>query len=163
MPLIDIHELRDLFSYDPETGHVHWIAPGKGRIKKKEAGTIASNGYVGILIHGKRCYAHRIAWALHHGAWPDKQIDHVNGDKTDNRICNLRLATNSENGKNYGINKSNTSGAKGVFWCKETQKWRAIIKVNGRSICKGRYADKNAAIAARQMAEIEYFGEWRRA
>ena len=160
--MIDIQELKELLRYDLETGQVHWIAPGKGRIKKKGAGAVTSTGYVGILIYGKRYYAHRIAWALHYGSWPDQQIDHVNGTKTDNRICNLRLATNAENGKNYGANKLNTSGVKGVSWCKSTQKWRALIKVNGKSLCRGRYADKNAAIAARQMAEIEHFGEWRR-
>jgi hypothetical protein len=160
---MDIQEIRNLFRYEPETGNIYWIAFGKGRIKKKAAGTVTKSGYVGILINGDRYYAHRLAWALHHGAWPEDQIDHINGIKTDNRISNLRMATNSQNGKNYGFNKSNTSGVKGVSWCKQTQKWRACIKINGKAINKGRFDNKNDAITARQNAEIEYFGEWRRA
>jgi hypothetical protein len=160
--MMDASQLKELFKYDPDTGEIHWIALGKGRVKKRAAGTITQSGYVGILIDGDRYYAHRIAWALHHGAWPDRQIDHINGIKTDNRISNLRLATNSENGKNYGLNKSNTSGVTGVSWCKQTQKWRAVIKVNGKQLNKGRYSDKDTAIAVRKAAEIEHFGEWRR-
>ena len=120
------------------------------------------SGYIGVLIGGKRYLAHRIAWALTYKTWPEQQVDHINGIKTDNRIGNLRLATNAQNGKNYGVNKSNTSGIKGVSWCKQTQKWRAMIKVDGRSVCKGRYADKQDALTARHAAEVEHFGEWRR-
>ena len=160
--MFDNQKLKALFKYDAETGGIYWIAFGKGKIKKKPAGTVTSAGYVGILIDGKRYLAHRIAWALVHGSWPEQQIDHINGIKTDNRIENLRSATNAQNGKNYGANKTNTSGIKGVSWCKQTQKWRAMIKVDGKSICKGRYFDKRDALIARQAAEIEHFGEWRR-
>jgi hypothetical protein len=160
--MTDAQAIKAMFKYDAVTGNIYWVAVGKGKIKKKPAGTVTSTGYVGILIEGKRYLAHRIAWALAYGSWPEQQIDHINGIKTDNRIENLRLATNAQNGKNYGANKTNTSGIKGVSWCKQTQKWRAMIKVNGKSICKGRYIDKQDALMARHAAEIEYFGEWRR-
>jgi hypothetical protein len=151
-----------MFRYEPDTGSIYWTALGKGKIKKKPAGTVTHAGYVGILIDGKRYHAHRIAWALHNGAWPDDQIDHINGNKLDNRIDNLRPATNSQNGKNLKLSIANTSGHTGVTWCKTLEKWRAVIKVDGKQINCGRYACKNDAINARKSVEIKYFGEWSR-
>lgn len=157
-----IEELRSLFRYEPETGDLYWVAEGKGRIKKKPAGTKLNNGYMGVLIGGKRYYSHRVAWALHTGAWPEDQIDHINGVKTDNRIENLRAATNNENGKNYGFNSRNTSGVKGVYYDKENAKWMAQIKVDGRSIKLGRFREFDDAVAARKVAEDKHFGGWKR-
>jgi len=159
---IAVEELKTKFRYEPETGHIYWVEPGKGKIKKKPAGTKMSTGYIGVLIKGKRYLAHRIAWALHHGAWPDDQIDHINGDKTDNKISNLREATNSQNGKNYGFNCANTSGVKGVSWCKDTEKWRAVIRSEGKARNLGRYDNLEDAVLARKKAEQQYFGEWGR-
>jgi HNH endonuclease len=155
-------DIRNLFSYNSQTGAIFWVARGRGRIKKKPAGTVISTGYIGVLVNGKRYLAHRIAWFLHFGEWPIDQINHINGIRTDNSILNLRLATNAQNGKNYGNNKSNKSGFKGVSWCKYTGKWRSTIKVDGKTLDKGRYSDINDAIFARGKAEIEHFGEWRR-
>lgn len=160
---LTVEEIKSKFRYEPDTGHIYWIEPGKGKIKKKPAGTKTHTGYIGILIDGKRYLSHRLAWTLYYGQWPSDQIDHINGDKTDNRIHNLRDATNAQNGKNYGFNKSNTSGIKGVSWCKNTGRWRALIKVNHKSKCLGRYDTKEQAAKVRQMAEEKYFAEWRRA
>ena len=159
---MNINELKSLLSYEPDTGVIRWIAKGKGRIKKKEAGTLLHSGYAGICIGPKRWQSHRIAWALHYGEWPKDQIDHINGIRTDNRICNLREASNAQNGKNLGLSKANTSGHKGVCFDKQTSKWRAIIKVNFKQINIGRYADLQDAIDARIAAEQQYFGEWNR-
>ena len=159
---IAVEELKIKFRYEPDTGHIYWAEPGKGKIKKKPAGTVMSTGYIGVLIEGKRYLAHRIAWALHHGAWPDDQIDHINGDKTDNRISNLREATNAQNGKNYGFNRANTSGVKGVSWCKDTGKWRAVIRYEGASKSLGRYDTVEQAALVRKKAEDKYFGAWGR-
>lgn len=155
-------QVASLFRYDPETGYLYWVAPGRGRIKKKPAGTKLSTGYVGVVIGPKRYLAHRIAWFLHYGRWPKDQIDHINGDKTDNRIANLREATNSQNGKNLKLSARNTSGVSGVHFDRWSERWRAVIKVEGKNICLGRWADKSAAIAARKAAEAKYFGEWAR-
>ena len=154
-----IQELQSLLKYDPETGHIYWIAKGRGRIKKKEAGTQEINGYRGILIKGKRIRSHIIAWALYNGKYPENQIDHINGVKSDNRICNLREATNSQNGKNLPIKKNNTSGYPGVYF--RCGKWRVQIKVDYQSISLGTYFNFNDAIEARKMAEVKYYGEWR--
>ena len=158
---ITIQELQALLKFDPETGLLFWIAPGKGRIKKKAAGTLEHNGYIGIVVHGKRIRAHILAWALYHKEWPKNQIDHHNRIKTDNRIINLREADNSQNGKNLSLKINNTSGHSGVSWDKSNKKWRASIKVNYKQIYLGRYDTIEEAIEARKQAEIKYFGEWR--
>lgn len=160
--ILPIETLQRLFRYEPETGNVYWVAEGKGRIKKKAAGTVVKAGYIGIMIDGKRYYAHRIAWALHHGKHPIDQLDHINGIKTDNRIVNLRQASNLQNGKNIKTKRNNTSGYSGVVFCKQTGKWRVMIKVNSKSIHFGRYKNLYDAVAIRKKAEIQYFGEWRR-
>lgn len=159
-PTLDV--LQSLFRYDPNTGDIFWIASGKGKIKKKAAGTQELSGYKGIVVNGKRIRAHIIAWALYHNKWPDDQLDHINGVKSDNRIANLREATNSQNGKNLKIKSNNTSGTTGVGYDKINDKWRATIKVDGKQKNLGRYLNIEDAIFVRKQAEIKYFGEWRR-
>jgi hypothetical protein len=158
--ILPIETLQRLFRYEHETGNVYWIAEGKGRIKKKAAGTVVKAGYIGIMIDGKRYYAHRIAWALHHGKHPTDQLDHINGIKTDNRIVNLREATNSQNGKNLSLNKNNKTGYSGV--CFKSNAWTAYIKVDYTNLYLGRFAKKEDAIAARLKAEQEFYEEWKR-
>lgn len=87
-------------------------------------------------------------------------IDHVNGDPSDNRLCNLREATKSQNMMNVGKIKSNTSGVRGVGWSKISQKWRAYICVNKRNIHLGLFDDIEDAKAARFKAVIKYHGEF---
>jgi hypothetical protein len=159
---MNINELKSLLSYQPDTGAIYWIAKGKGMIKKKAAGTLLHSGYIGICIGAKRWQAHRIAWALHYGKWPKDQIDHINGTKTDNRICNLREATNSQNGKNLGLSKANKSGVKGVCFENYTQRWKASIKVENKTISLGRFNSIEDAAIARKLAEQYYFKEWNR-
>lgn len=159
---MNIDALKSLLRYDPDTGLIYWIAKGKGMIKKKAAGTLLHSGYLGICIGPKRWQAHRIAWALHHGDWPKDQIDHINGIKTDNRACNLREATNSQNGKNLGLSKANLSGIKGVSFETYTGRWKATIRVDGKSISIGRFESIEKASLARKIAEQKYFKEWNR-
>lgn len=159
---MNINVLKSLFKYDPDTGLIYWIAKGKGMIKKKAAGTFLSNGYVGICIGSKRLFAHRIAWALHNNEWPKDQIDHINGIRTDNRISNLRQATNSQNGKNLKLSKANKSGVKGVCYETFTKRWKASIRVDRKCISIGRFANIEDAIQARKLAEQKYFKEWNR-
>jgi len=135
----------------------------KGAFKswdKKYSGELAFTatnvaGYATGTIFTRQYLAHRVAWAITNGEWPKDQIDHINHDKTDNRISNLRDVTQTENQKNASVRKDNTSGVVGVNWSKQLSKWRARISVSGRNKCLGYFSDKKDAVAARAGAEIE--------
>ena len=159
---MNIEDLNRQLRYDPDAGHLYWIEPRKGRQRECPAGTVTSSGYIGVMIGEKRHYAHRICWAIVHGAWPKDQIDHINGNKTDNRLVNLREASNAQNGKNLKLSSANTSGVTGVVFCKETGKWRSVIKVDGKTIHLGRWPTIETAAKVRREAEIRYFKEWMR-
>ncbi len=142
--------LKELVDYNPNTGEFRWKTE-VGNI----AGYIRSNGYVRIELDRKSYLAHRLVWLYVHGKWPIG-IDHINHDKTDNRIENLREVTRAENQKNLPVFKNNTSGVPGVSWSKSSKKWQANIKTEGKVIYLGLFQDKNEAIKAREEAKIKY-------
>lgn len=161
LPTIDY--LRKRLRYEPETGKLFWFAcddmpqKWKTRYSHKEAFVTSNgNGYLTGVINYKRFYAHRVAWVLHHGEWPIDDIDHINGVQSDNRICNLRAATKTENMHNRSMQSNNTSGACGVYWDKIAKKWVARIKINGRNKNLGRFDSIDEATTARAKANIEY-------
>ena len=131
---------------------------GKGDI----AGAINKCGYRHIKIDGHVYYAHRLAWLHFHGRWPDDMIDHINGDRADNRICNLREATNSQNMQNTGKPSTNKSGHKGVCWDKCRQKWAVEIRINGYKIHLGRFYTIENALAHYAQANARYHGSFGR-
>jgi hypothetical protein len=150
--------LREHLHYDPETGSIVWK---HGTSDKRPAGrpafyTKALTGYLIGSFKYRRFLAHRVAWALHYGNWPLGQIDHINGDRTDNRIANLRDVTNRENGMNMRRGKGNKSGRVGVSWDAVTRKWRASIFIEGRCINLGRYAEFEEACRVRAEAERQH-------
>ena len=149
-----------LLDYDPRTGCLTWkIDRGRGVCAGDSAGWVSQpSGYRMLRINGRPHMAHRVAWLLNYGEWPGDQIDHINGDRGDNRIANLRLATNSENAKNRKIQSNNRSGVAGVCWHRRGKKWVAQIRVNGRRRHLGYFVTKHEAIAARRQAEAQYFG-----
>ena len=120
-----------LWDYCPETGQLTWkISPARS----VQAGSVAgkpSFGYVLIGYKGFLYMAHRLAWLYCHGAFPKKFLDHIDGDRANNRIANLREATSAENGQNRRLQSNNTSGYPGVF--KHHGKWVARIKVDGKT------------------------------
>ena len=117
-----------------------------------------ANGYCATYINGKCVPIHRLITNAPKG----KVVDHINGDKKDNTISNLRICDKSQNAFNTGLNSNNTSGVKGVWYRKDTNKWVAEIKVNGKKKSLGCYAEKEDAIRVRKEAEIEYAKEFRR-
>ena len=119
-------------------------------------------GYNVIAIDQKIFNAHQIAWYLFYGEWTSDGIDHRNTCKSDNRITNLRLASNSENHANVSLTAANTSGRKGVTWNKKCGKWHAQIKVNGKNKYLGLYSNIDEAHNAYVLAANENFGEFAR-
>lgn len=149
--------LKTLLNYDPDTGIFTWLV-SSGRSK---AGAVAGSlnhgdGYWQIHINNKRYKNHRLAWLYVHGTFPSDQLDHINRVRTDNRLCNLRMSTQSENMQNISIRKDNTSGHAGVSWRKDAQKWHARISLNYKRIDLGYFTDLAEAIAARKAAEPKY-------
>ena len=135
--------------YDPTTGKF-W----------REAGCASSSGYRQIWFDGKQQMEHRVAWFLHYGVWPDKQINHINGIRSDNRISNLRLSTNSENMYNRAKPKNNASGFKGVSWNQKRQKWQVSITYRRVTQSLGAFTNLEDAAAAYQRAALHYHGEF---
>ena len=148
--------LAEFLSYDCDTGIFTWKKrPPRSRIKPK-VGTVHRNGYICIRILGKRYYAHRLAWLLHHGTWPDQEVDHMNGVRTDNRICNLRLLPSGLNVQNMRRpSKRSTTGLLGVSVCKKNGTFRAHIGVNGKTLALGYYKTPELAHEAYVLAKRE--------
>jgi len=151
-----IEKLKEYLDYDPETGnfiwkvHTGWASPGK------PAGCKTKKGYIQIGISLKSYYAHKLAWLFVHGKYPKGEIDHINGNKADNRITNLRDVTVKENQRNASLRKDNSSGFVGVCFYKKTGEWCAYIKVDGKRIHLGNFVDKELAILARKKANKKY-------
>ena len=157
--MITVQELLDLFHYDPDTGHLIWKVSLARRIKVDSiAGCKSTDGRILIGIRGRLYKAHRIIWAMVTGKWPEKHVDHINNDPSDNRWINLRLATQSENMRNMKATKANTSGVKGVSWQKNSSKWRAYVILDGKQYHLGLFDDKENAIKARKEAADRLHG-----
>lgn len=150
--------LMEVAEYNPETGIFHRTATLSSRAKKGEAlGSPHSAGYLECRIDGVRYYLHRLAWFYIHGAWPTGEIDHINRDKLDNRIANLRDATHQVNNINKGLMANNTSGHSGVYYQKRSKSFRAQIMINRKMISLGGFKTKEEAVKARLSAEEKYF------
>lgn len=153
--------LKDNFNYDQKTGLF---------VRTKKTGTNTKigiplvwnkgNGYIFFSVQNKLQLAHRMAWLYIYGEIPLMNIDHINGNKSDNRITNLRMANQSQNTANSCLSKLNTSGAKGVFWLKDAKKWRASVMVNYKFITLGRFDNIDDAIKAREVGAKKYFGDF---
>lgn len=162
-------QVRTILDYDRNTGQFRrraCAAQGKAwnaQWANRAAGYIGGHGYIYICVFSQCFPAHRIAWLLVYGEWPTDQIDHINGDRKDNRISNLRLATNAQNAANSRRRAHNTSGFKGAFFHKRRNRWMAQIGVNGRQFHLGYFDTPEAAHAAYCEAAREHYGEFARA
>lgn len=157
---ISIDQLREWLSYEPETGAIVWRVKRCGRAQTANAvRTPDSHG-----VDRRPYRLHTVAWALYHGEWPPAgmEIDHINLCKTDNRICNLRLATKMQQRGNTAKLPNRSSRYKGVSWEKSRGMWRAAIEFSGRRMFLGRFNDEHEAHLAYCRAADEFFGEFAR-
>lgn len=160
-PDFDQLYLKSILHYDPDTGIFTWLAALSDRIRVgNHAGYRRPDGYLLIRINKQTYRAHRLAWMYVHGRWPTNQIDHINCDPRDNRIVNLREATQSQNNMNVGARRTNTSGYKGVSWHKAHNKWRAVIQVNGKHKHLGLFATAEEAAAVHDATAKAIYGEF---
>ena len=136
--------LHQLFEY--RDGALYWKVTRPHVYIGKEAGCVGDRGYSRIVINNKMYRTHRIIFLMHHGYLPT-EIDHIDGDKLNNKIENLRAANRSQNLLNKKISNKNTSGVKGVSWCKERNKWEVQMYVNGTKKFVGRFDDLDVAKA----------------
>jgi hypothetical protein len=144
--------LRRTLSYDTETGDWKWRISAGTRKEGAPAGNKRPEGYRYIKINRRLYRTSRLAWLYVTGAWPKFEIDHINGDPSDDRWSNLRPATHAQNSKNRKLNVNNSSGYKGVFLNKG--RWRAVINSDGQRYHLGYFATQaEAAFAYRYAAD----------
>ena len=156
MPLT-VERLKEVLFYDPATGEFAWIAGHRAWLP---TGGASPRGYKVIMVDQRLYSAHRLAWLYMTGAWPTKSIDHANQIGSDNRWCNLREATPTQQNANVPVKSSSRSGVKGVRFRDKKRKWCAEIRISGKKKCLG-YFDKieDAARAYRTKAR-ELYGEF---
>ena len=172
--------LRQLLRYDPKTGLFLWKTRSKEFFNQPKGGSGKSiewnaakwntryvgrpalikrhgNGYLCGSIFNRAALAHRVAWAIFYGEWPQNSIDHINGNKTDNRIANLRNVPHAGNMRNTKLHKTSSTGVVGVHWAKHMNKWSAEITYDGTKRHLGLFLEFDDAVNARRTAQ-EHFG-----
>ena len=154
---LTLDQVSSLLAYDAATGSFTRIAHSQSATGRKSGksklGAIVrkpnAGGYIVISVNNKNYYAHRLAWLFSHAQWPSGAIDHINGNKLDNRICNLRLCEAATNQQNILAAKSgNLTGLLGVTPCNESGRYMSSIMVDGRRIHLGRFDTPELAHAA---------------
>ncbi|WP_442907403.1 HNH endonuclease signature motif containing protein [Kaistia sp. MMO-174] len=167
--VVTVEVLKELLSYSAESGEFVWRhrdarwfsarrdqAAWNAHFAGKRAGSVNSQGYLEIGIFNKRHRAHLLAWLYENGEWPPSRVDHLNGERSDNRIANLRLAGRVDNARNQGLPSHNTSGVIGVHWMPRVGRWQARIMHEGRRMHLGYFAELQDAAQARALAEEEF-------
>jgi hypothetical protein len=156
---ISVERLREVLDYNPDTGvFIRKVPMGRHgcHVAGDVCGTTTKRGYIFICVDKFKSMAHRLAWLYVYGVWPEGDLDHINQNKSDNRICNLRQVSRKENMQNVTLHKHNTSGVKGVAWHGQCKKWRAYIFADYKQISLGVYDTFEDAVKARKSAEVKY-------
>lgn len=148
--------LQSLLRYDPESGDLFWLARGEASWDARFAGKPAliakhSSGYCSGALHGKNVYAHRVIWKMVHDEEPPA-IDHLDGDRQNNTLRNLRATSHRLNMRNRGRHSTNRSGVTGVYWNQVTSKWFAQFRSAGASVSKSFESLEDAQAWRVQMA-----------
>lgn len=163
--LPQVEYLRERLDYDSETGEFTWKSSPRNGWNGKPAGwktldTRATGGYVMVKLDYVDYYAHRLAWKYITGKDPEHGIDHINGIRDDNRFCNLREATQSQNSMNAKIQSNNTSGVKGVSRVKRTGRWKAELDFKKKRYVIGTFETIDQAAKAVALKREELHKEF---
>lgn len=151
------NRLREILNYDSESGIFTWKVKPNRRIKIGQvAGRQSRDGYIRIRVDRTLYLAHRLAWLYHYGTFPEQEIDHINRNKLDNSIGNLRDVCRSTNNRNKDTQSNNSSGVAGVSFDKKRNRWRANIGVDGKVVSLGYFVEFHEAVNARKNAEVLY-------
>jgi len=153
--MITQEQVKQLFDYDENGYFVR-------KSNKKIAGSIDNKNYFRLTICQKSYQLHRVIWLWHYGELPTNDVDHIDGNPSNNKIENLRLATRSENLGNTKIQKNNTTGFKGVSFYKRTCKFQSRIQKNKKLVHLGFFDTPEEAHEAYKQAAIKHFGEFAR-
>lgn len=142
-------------NYCAETGVFTWAVSARGISRGSRAGCLSSHGYWVIKIGRKQYRACRVAWFKAHGEWPVGEVDHINGIKTDDRLCNLRVVSRAENSQNKGEAQANnrSCGLLGATWNRQHKRWQAKICANGKHHFLGYFSNPEAAHVAYMAAK----------
>lgn len=152
--------LKQYLHYDKDTGIFTRLIRTSCSVKIGDVAGCVDCGYIRLTLLGKKYHAHRLAWLYMTGKWPKQEIDHINGVRSDNKICNLREATHSENMKNYAKKSTNTSGYKGVSWSKRDRYWVASFNIGDMHYKSHSHKTAKSASLAYQKFAKEMCGEF---
>lgn len=150
-------QIKEILHYDTETGVFRWRFARSNVKPWSVAGCKKDSGYIDIKLNKNTYKAHRLAWVYMIGASPLNVIDHINGNKSDNKWSNLRETTNKQNLENQTLKKDNTSGFRGVSWSKKHNKWRAYVMNNYKYIHVGIFITPEEAAKAAATKRNELF------
>lgn len=150
----------ELFSYDAESGKLRYKINRKQCPAGTEAGSIHRTGYRMVSVDHCQYLVHRLIWFLVTDSWPKNQIDHINGNRADNRITNLREATNAQNMLNSTARKTSSSGIKNVYYQASHKKWRVRIRIDGKPKSFGLYTNQSDAEKVAIAARNQFHGQF---
>ena len=160
---ITVKQIKERLNYDPNTGILTWksVVRYSNRRIGQQAGRVNSLGYRQVELLGKKRKATNLIWYMQTGVYPsEKIIDHKNRIKSDDRWENLRESTWAQNQANTGIRSDNTSGYKGIHYCKNINKWRATLQYNKKKVHIGYFDNKKTAARHYRKAAIKYYGSY---
>lgn len=160
--LITLTRAREVLIYDDQTGEMRWRTDQGKRAAGQPVGSQSSSGHLQTWIDGNLYQVHRLAWLLHYGEWPVLFLDHVDGDRANNKIANLRQANGSQNCANRAPARKMHGSLKGASYCKMSKRWKSSITKDGRARYLGCFKTEREAHDAYCSAAKQLHGDFAR-